>query len=248
MNTEDLIGKKFGRLTAIKFDGIEHKRDNKGKNRDIGFWLCKCECGNLKRVARNALISGDTKSCGCLKKEGDVGKHLIDLTGKRFGKLVVLNLERKEIRKSENKRTRYFWRCKCECGKEIVVDGTHLREGNIRSCEDFIRNSTKTYTEIGNEFKRKNVLKEGTRLDNLSNKLSKANTSGVRGVSFKKDKNKYKATIGFKGETIFLGYYSNINDAKKAREQAEKLYYEPIKKKYGYVPKNNKIEKAEEFE
>ena len=75
----------------------------------------------------------------------------------------------------------------------------------IKNCEEVKRNQTKTYTQIGNEYKRENILKEGTRLDNLNNKLSKANTSGVRGVSFKKDRDKYKATIEFKKKLIFLG-------------------------------------------
>lgn len=81
----------------------------------------------------------------------------------------------------------------------------------------------------------------------MSGKLSKANTSGVRGVSFKKDKNKYKATIGFKGHTYFLGYYDKLEDAKKAREKAEEKFYKPILEKYNYKSIKNK-ENEEEFE
>ena len=121
-----------------------------------------------------------------------------------------------------------------------------MREGKVKDCKEVINNQTKSYTRIGNEYKKENILKEGTRLDFLNNKISRANTSGVRGVSFKKDKMKYKATIGFKGKTYFLGYFSNIEDAKKAREKAEEKYYKPILEKYSY----NKIieESEEEFE
>ena len=60
-NFNDLIGHKFGKLTVIKNVGT-NKRHNT-------LWLCKCECGNNKIVARDKLITGNTKSCGCLKKQ-----------------------------------------------------------------------------------------------------------------------------------------------------------------------------------
>lgn len=251
MNTTDLIGKKFGKLIVIRFDHIEHKRDKNGKNRDKGFWLCKCDCGNEVTVSRNVLVTGDKKSCGCLHKEmfkKNARNKVIDLTGKRINKLFVMGLEKIECKKTKNGENKniYYWRCRCDCGQEVVVNGNRLREGKVKDCKEVINNQTKSYTRIGNEYKKENILKEGTRLDFLNNKISRANTSGVRGVSFKKDKMKYKATIGFKGKTYFLGYFSNIEDAKKAREKAEEKYYKPILKKYSY----NKIieESEEEFE
>ncbi len=57
----DLTGQKFGRLTAIE----EVKSPEKNYTR----WLCKCECGNEKVIARASLRSGETESCGCLQKE-----------------------------------------------------------------------------------------------------------------------------------------------------------------------------------
>ena len=248
MNKYDLIGKKFGKLTAIKFDRIEHHRDLKGKNRDKGYWLCQCDCGNKVSITRNELVTGKTKSCGCLIKEvakERAKKNLINLTGKRFGNLVVIGMAKTEnkILNNGDNRTIYYWKCKCDCGNQVMVEGNRLREGRIKDCEDIKRNATKSYTQIGNEFKKENILKEGTRLDNLSGKLSKANTSGVRGVSFKKDKNKYKATIGFQKKTYFLGYYDNLEEAKKAREKAEEKYYKPILEKYNYIK-----EDEEEFE
>lgn len=52
---------------------------------------------------------------------------LIDLTGKRFGLLTVLN-------RSTEKAVRVKWQCHCECGNEIVVEGQHLRSGATISC------------------------------------------------------------------------------------------------------------------
>ena len=250
MQTTDLIGKKFGKLTVLKFDKIIHKRDKNGKNRDKGYWICRCDCGKETSIARSDLVGGKTKSCGCLIKEN--GKKtskrlLIDLTGKRFGNLVVIGLDHKEqhLYGSERKRIFYYWKCKCDCGQEISVEGNHLKEGRIKDCEDLKRNANKSYTQIGNEFKKANILKEGTRLDYLVG-ISKANTSGIRGVDYSKEKNKYRARIRFKGKEYHLGYFDTIEKAENARKVAEEKFYKPILEKYNYKSKKKQVE--EEFE
>jgi len=52
----------------------------------------------------------------------------IELTGQRFGRLVVLHQARVGI----DGRAR--WVCLCVCGRETTVDGKSLRSGNTRSC------------------------------------------------------------------------------------------------------------------
>ncbi|GHU69151.1 hypothetical protein FACS1894184_12630 [Clostridia bacterium] len=52
----------------------------------------------------------------------------IDHTGQRFGKLVVIE------QAGKTKQGYYRWRCKCDCGNEIVCSGAHLRSGRTRSC------------------------------------------------------------------------------------------------------------------
>ena len=61
----NLVGKKFERLTVLSEIG----RNKHG----MVTWLCKCDCGTEKVVCGRALISGNTKSCGCLKIEAQ--KH-----------------------------------------------------------------------------------------------------------------------------------------------------------------------------
>ncbi|HEX7096245.1 MAG TPA: hypothetical protein VF183_10205, partial [Acidimicrobiales bacterium] len=51
----------------------------------------------------------------------------IDLTGRRFDRLVVL-------RRDANRGTQPYWLARCDCGKEAVVQGGHLRSGTTRSC------------------------------------------------------------------------------------------------------------------
>ena len=51
----------------------------------------------------------------------------IDLTGKRFGRLTV-------VERAENKNGYTMWKCKCDCGNETVVYGAHLSGGKTKSC------------------------------------------------------------------------------------------------------------------
>lgn len=54
----------------------------------------------------------------------------MDLTGKRFGKLLVIE---KTNEKSKN-NGEYKYKCKCDCGKEILVRGSNLKSGNSKTC------------------------------------------------------------------------------------------------------------------
>lgn len=67
---QDLTGMKFNKLTVQKKAGTRNKRI---------FWLCKCECGNIKEVEGHSLKSGNTQSCGCLSKTNAL-KHGISKT------------------------------------------------------------------------------------------------------------------------------------------------------------------------
>lgn len=61
MLVKDLTNKKFGKLSVIKFNNVNKSRHS--------VWLCKCDCGNVLLVEGPRLTSGNTKSCGCIKKE-----------------------------------------------------------------------------------------------------------------------------------------------------------------------------------
>lgn len=58
---EDLTGRRIGRLTVIE------ETDERRSGSVV--WLCKCDCGNYKRISANSLKSGRVLSCGCYNKE-----------------------------------------------------------------------------------------------------------------------------------------------------------------------------------
>ena len=63
--TEDMIGKRYGRLVVQSIDHYEY--DKNGWKRY--YLLCKCDCGSTKVILAYSLTKGLTKSCGCYNKE-----------------------------------------------------------------------------------------------------------------------------------------------------------------------------------
>lgn len=63
----DIAGQRFNRWTAISCVR-ESYRDESGKKLNT-LWECVCDCGTVSEVPVNALRSGTSRSCGCLKVE-----------------------------------------------------------------------------------------------------------------------------------------------------------------------------------
>src|SRR6267378_7416945 len=61
---------------------------------------------------------------------------VIDIEGKRFGFLVA------KEKAGQNATRHMYWVCLCDCGKEVVVRGTSLRQGDTTSCGCYIKNIT----------------------------------------------------------------------------------------------------------
>jgi hypothetical protein len=59
----NLTGKRYGRLIVI---GLSPKKSGRKS-----YWACKCDCGNTLAVRGDMLKNGNTRSCGCLKREQD---------------------------------------------------------------------------------------------------------------------------------------------------------------------------------
>jgi len=83
---------------------------------------CICECGNEKVVGFYKLRSGHTTSCGCNK-----GRPIVDIIGNRYEKLSVI-----EFYGYDGKHT--LWKCKCDCGNNIITRKNHLQNGHTKSC------------------------------------------------------------------------------------------------------------------
>lgn len=126
MSVINMVGERYGRLTVIERDYSRPK----GK----AYWLCQCDCGNITSVSRGNLLNGSIRSCGCLRKEVQDKKALAtlkDITGQRFGRLIVLH---RDESKPKGHGCKAYWICQCDCGNTVSVVGTNLRNGSTQSC------------------------------------------------------------------------------------------------------------------
>lgn len=194
---------------------------------------------------QSSLIQGTTKSCGCLQSE-KVRKRLVkDITGQRFGKLVVLGPA--DIEKTSN-GTRLGWRCRCDCGKEIVCTKNALISGDTKSCGCLHSDRARSIASLGGE----NLIGhfEGTTISTIKpeRKANKNNKSGIKGVCWSKSKGKWVATIQFKRTRIYLGSFLSIDDAIKARKAAEEKYYTPTIERYKKLQEGKNSGRTDEKE
>lgn len=99
----------------------------------------------MKVVKSDKLRGGRTQSCGCVARERianlNKGKSLVaDLKGRRFGRLTVL-----EFSHLSDDRKRTYWKCKCDCGNEIITRADGIKSGHTNSCgcynKDILQNA-----------------------------------------------------------------------------------------------------------
>ena len=193
-NTKDLTGHTFHRLTVIGLAGyFPHSPKS---NKKEANWFAECSCDKTIVVPGHSLKSGNTKSCGCHKKE----VLTPDMTGQRFGRLVAL----REVDNSAYKSNASMWECRCDCGNVIVTQGSALRSGHTKSCGCL-------YIELASE----RATKHGMSHDRLyqtwadmkqrcSNpRCASYSNYGGRGVSYAEDWNNFET---FREYALSVGY------------------------------------------
>ena len=153
MKKIDLAGQRFGKLIAISFL-VKDKES---------YWLCKCDCGKEKYVRSKCLRHGYTKSCGCIWRI----RKFKDLTGKKFGRLIAIKPMGKDLSRSKGG---IFWLCRCECGKETIINSYNMHEGGTKSCgcQHIVNwNKRLKYPTLGPGFNK--ILKVYTRRAKIRN-------------------------------------------------------------------------------
>ena len=208
-NALDLNGMQFGELTVIR--KMECSRG--GATR----WLCRCSCGEDYIVLGSLLVTGRRTRCSGNKHQKNYA--YTDITGQRFDRLVALYPSRRN-----DKSGSVVWRCRCDCGKELDVLYNTLVHTKQRSCGcQKKEHSQKLQTYLTHVA--------GTSVEMLKSKrIPKDNTTGYKGVYLIREK--YVAKIVFQKKQYFLGTFSRIEDAAKARAEAEEILFDGVAEHY----------------
>ena len=207
--TCEKVGQQYGRLKVIEYAYTSEDRHK--------YWLCECECGNREIIKATDLNTSKRVECLICQKKKHKTQY-IDETGKRYGKLTVLELDTEKSSKNA------FWKCKCDCGTLLTVEGTKLRSGHTQSCGCIISTG---------EFK-------------ISQILSNANISFKKQVTFENcldkkqlrfdfgvynDNNELQYLIEFDGIQHF-GFTEGWNDEQNYKDTKRK---DSIKNNYCFI-------------
>jgi len=232
---KDLTGNRYGRLTVISRNYEKQEEILRDKGRYLAYWNCVCDCGTPCIKSSSALRNpaSPTMSCGCLRRESvhcqkntKENKWLFNSESQVIGvdfKGDTFTIDREDydkvsqycwridrkgyvIANSRNGTNKIIWihRLIMDAKPDMVVDHINWNKQDNRKCN--LRVATKTQ-------------------NNINIKRKSNNTTGYTGVSYIKRTGKYRAAISLNKNKIYLGDYSDLNDAIEARHKAELKYH-----------------------
>lgn len=176
----DLTGMTFGRLRVLR--RAQNSRSGKVQ------WEVQCSCPDktIFVVPSLRLINGETKSCGCFRKEFLSETKTKDLTGMTFGRLKVIRRVENgaPIKNHPGGSVRYECECSCPNHTRVIVLTGSLLSGKTKSCGCFRK-------EKVSELKKKWTTQEeqdiASRFDDMKKRCYNANSEhyneyGGRGI------------------------------------------------------------------
>lgn len=239
---EDLTGKTFGKLTAIKY---AYSKNN------ARYWLCKCSCGNEEvYVTTGHLKSGHTKSCGCKTKK-DIENSHYNFKGNQYEEYeyYFVGVDSKNNKFVISKED--YEECSKHCW--TAINGRQSKNGKYFSARMSRKSAEGHKMKMLHNFiweLHNGKIPEGYRVDHINQKpwdyryenlrladkslnainvlIRENNSSGVTGVCFASREQNWRAFINYQGKRIELGRRKDKNEAIKLRLEAELKYYGEI--------------------
>ena len=231
----DLTGQRFGRLKVVKRS--DDYRSPTG--RPDPQWECSCDCGNKLIVRGCHLRNGHTQSCGCYQQEqaAQYHKKFNDYTIIGNKAYVLLSNSEKEMIVDadiwENGAKQYCWALGPD-GYDIAAirNRRDMRRFHVYAFPDCPKGMVRDHID-GNKLNntRKNI-RLASWTQNAQNKTkSGRGKSGRRGVYWNSRDKKWVVYISVNKEKIRIGTYKALDEAIKAREEAEEKYYGEYRRK-----------------
>lgn len=242
----NLTGERFTRWT-VKKDSFE--RNEKG----CLVCFCECDCGTQRMVNRKNLLSGDSKSCGCLKTDLSKAKFGIKRGQNRYRKIkngyigyTSNNMRFYFDEEDYELINKYTWhehddgtniyprtlydRYYDSSGKRhnvYIMMHQLLQKAHYSNKNDLIMD----HIDGNTMDNRKQNLRETTRQKNMFNvKTPASNKTGHKGI-YKTASGKFQVKINIDKKAVYLGTYKTYEEALKIRKAAEIKYYGEYRRK-----------------
>ena len=206
----DRAGKKYERLIVL-FDAGRDKWGNV-------IWQCECDCGNILPVLGYHLQASHSRSCGCLRKE-ETGKRTASHRLSHHPLCTVWHNMKNRCYNPKNKKYKWYggkgieiypsWR-----SDFLIFFNWAITHGYKAGLTIDRINSDGSYCPNNCQFITiaKNILKQQG--------LRSNNKTGFKGVSWRKDTQKYQASICVNGNQKNLGSFDSLIEAVKVYDQA----------------------------
>lgn len=206
IDTGELINKQFGKLHVVEFLG------SKGQSK----YRCQCACGKTTIVPRRQLLNGRSTSCGSCFSVLTEGNHM---------RYVVANNDSFIFDKHD---------LPLIIAHRWYIDrngyaATKIKAKTFRLTRLLLSPDNNTYIDHINGNPRDNCksnLRLSTFTENQRNmRLPSHNSTGYKSVSFRRDRNKYRACISVGNKTKHIGYFDSAENAALAYDDTARQVF-----------------------
>ena len=208
----NMTGRVYSRLTVI---------DYAGKKSGHYYWDCICKCESRRIVDGGDLRSGHTQSCGCYQKE-------------RTSEATTTH----GMRSTPEYESWAHMKARCynKSGKDYIRYGAR----GITVCDRWRNSFENFYADMGDKpspdlsidridnngnYSIDNCRWATKREQAINRRMRCTNTSGITGVYWKKETNKWASAININGKQTHLGYFTDKAEAIATRLKAEQEHY-----------------------
>ena len=194
---KDLTGRRFGKLVVKEFAGIKNGN---------ALWRCECDCGNEYIGTRDHLVSGNTRSCGCLGGQQHHGMH--DTRVYR----IFSAMQQRCYNQNHSAYQNYGGR-----GIKICDEWMNPINGRTKFLEWALSHGYRDDLSIdridcNGDYTPENCRWADRSLQGFNRRNANAITN-VRGVTYDRERNKYIVRICINKKQMNLGRYDKLEDA-----------------------------------
>jgi hypothetical protein len=215
MKSPDISGQRFGRWLVLE----RGPAVSDGRPR----WKCMCDCGMQKLVLAYHLRAGTSQSCGCYKREratrhGLRNHRLYRIWRLMWGRCTDESLDSYKYYGARGVRV-------CQRWENVELFYADVLESyETHAAQHGQDNTSLDRIDVNGNYEPPNVRWSTCSEQAQNRRIPKNNTSGVMGV-YKSGRGNWCATITTRGKCKYLGAFDTLEEAQKARRDAEQDYW-----------------------